>query len=74
MRLQGVSIPSVNLTNGVLSVAISMATLSIEKGRFVTIEEALAADKLAATLSAFHVATVANVLQIHLSLPDTTCY
>uniref|UniRef100_A0A0D9X4B9 Gfo/Idh/MocA-like oxidoreductase N-terminal domain-containing protein n=1 Tax=Leersia perrieri TaxID=77586 RepID=A0A0D9X4B9_9ORYZ len=43
IRLQGASGPSVNLTDGLLSVAIGVAgQLSIEKGRFVTIEEVLA--------------------------------
>uniref|UniRef100_A0A0E0EHT8 Gfo/Idh/MocA-like oxidoreductase N-terminal domain-containing protein n=1 Tax=Oryza meridionalis TaxID=40149 RepID=A0A0E0EHT8_9ORYZ len=43
IRLQGASGPSVDLTDGLLSVAIGVAgQLSIEKGRFVTIEEVLA--------------------------------
>uniref|UniRef100_A0A0E0LR60 Gfo/Idh/MocA-like oxidoreductase N-terminal domain-containing protein n=1 Tax=Oryza punctata TaxID=4537 RepID=A0A0E0LR60_ORYPU len=43
IKLQGASGPSVDLTDGLLSVAIGVAgQLSIEKGRFVTIEEVLA--------------------------------
>ncbi|KAF8669947.1 hypothetical protein HU200_051129 [Digitaria exilis] len=42
IRAQGASGPSVNLSDGLLSVAIGVAgQLSIEKGRFVTMEEVL---------------------------------